>query len=68
MEALVDMTPEQLVACIPFTYISDALTPEEAMTILCRVTAPRRSCVSERSVRQVILLTQPQWDGWAIRR
>ncbi|HUS07950.1 MAG TPA: L-fuconate dehydratase [Bryobacteraceae bacterium] len=31
---LVDMTPEQLVSCIDFRYISDALTPDEALAIL----------------------------------
>lgn len=31
---LVDLTPEQLVACIDFTYISDALKPDEALGIL----------------------------------
>jgi L-fuconate dehydratase len=31
---LSDMTPEQLVACIPFRYITDALTPAEALEIL----------------------------------
>lgn len=31
---LVDMSPEQLVACIPFRHITDALTPEEAIAIL----------------------------------
>jgi len=29
-----DMTPEELVACIDFTYISDAITPEEALILL----------------------------------
>ena len=29
-----DMSPEELVSCIDFTYISDALTPEEAIEIL----------------------------------
>src|SRR5882672_8323043 len=33
---LVDMTPEQLVACVPFSYITDALTSEEALEILQR--------------------------------
>ena len=33
---LVDMTPEEVVECIPFNYISDALTPDEALTILRR--------------------------------
>ena len=31
---LVDMTPEQVVSCIDFRYISDALKPEEALAIL----------------------------------
>lgn len=31
---LVDMSPEQLVACIDFRYIHDALTPAEALAIL----------------------------------
>jgi L-fuconate dehydratase len=33
---LADMTPEQLVSCIPFRYITDALTPDEALEILQR--------------------------------
>lgn len=33
---LVDMTPEQLVSCIDFRYITDALTPQEALAILRR--------------------------------
>ncbi len=31
---LADMTPEELVSCIDFRYISDALTPEEAVAML----------------------------------
>lgn len=31
---LADMTPEELVACVPFRYITDALTPDEALEIL----------------------------------
>jgi L-fuconate dehydratase len=33
---LADMTPRQLVACIDFRYITDALTPEEAIALLER--------------------------------
>ena len=36
------MSPEQIVACIDFRYITDALTPEEALEIL-RVKAPTRA-------------------------
>lgn len=31
---LVDMTPEQLVDCLDFRYITDVLTPEEALALL----------------------------------
>ncbi|RRQ48010.1 L-fuconate dehydratase [Maribacter algicola] len=31
---LADMTPEQLVSCIDFTYITDVITPDEALTML----------------------------------
>src|SRR5882724_1122124 len=33
---LVDMTPEQVVGCVPFRHITDALTPAEAIDILRR--------------------------------
>ena len=39
---LADMSPEELVACIDFRYITDALTPDEALTIL-RKQAPTRA-------------------------
>src|SRR4030081_3507346 len=38
---LVDMSPEQLVAYIYFRYISDALTPDEALAILERLQPTR---------------------------
>lgn len=31
---LVDMSPEELVACVDFKYITDAMTPEEAVSLL----------------------------------
>ncbi|MEX0315363.1 MAG: L-fuconate dehydratase [Allomuricauda sp.] len=31
---LADMSPEELVSCIDFTYITDAITPQEALTML----------------------------------
>ena len=38
---LCDLTPEQLVACIDFRYLSDALTREEALEMLRRQAAGR---------------------------
>jgi L-fuconate dehydratase len=40
-QLLADMTPEELVACIDFRYITEAITPEEALAILRR-NAPTR--------------------------
>jgi len=39
---LVDMTPEQVVACVDFRYLTDALTPDEALGILRRL-APTKA-------------------------
>ena len=39
---LAEMTPEQIVACVDFRYLSDALTPDEALAIL-REQSPTRA-------------------------
>ncbi|HET7741719.1 MAG TPA: L-fuconate dehydratase [Mycobacterium sp.] len=44
---LVDMTPEQLVSCIDFRYISDALTPREALDLLERMAPGRKAREAE---------------------
>jgi L-fuconate dehydratase len=48
---LADMSPEQLVACIDFRYIEDALTPDEALEILRRNEATKLE-------REAILLAE----------
>jgi L-fuconate dehydratase len=42
-----DMTPEQIVACIDFRYIEDALTPQEATEILRRHQPGRAARIAE---------------------
>jgi L-fuconate dehydratase len=44
---LADLSPEQLVACVDFRYIEDALTPDEALAILRRNEGTR----AERELR-----------------
>jgi L-fuconate dehydratase len=39
---LAEMTPEELVACIDFTYISDAITPEEALDMLRKLESGKK--------------------------
>jgi L-fuconate dehydratase len=63
---LADMTPEELVACVDFRYIDDALTPEQALQLL-------RSRVGSRPEREAELLrdgfpaytTSAGWLGYA---
>src|SRR5712671_2463230 len=63
---LADMTPEQLVACVDFRYIEDALPPEEALEIL-------RLNVATRPAREVEMLregfpaytTSAGWMGYS---
>ncbi|MEM9648023.1 MAG: L-fuconate dehydratase [Bacteroidota bacterium] len=43
---LADMTPEQLVSCIDFTYITDAITPEEALEILKKLESTKQDRIS----------------------
>jgi L-fuconate dehydratase len=46
-QLLSDMTPEEIVRCVPFRYITDALTPEEALNLLRRNEATRADRVAE---------------------
>ena len=63
---LADMSPEELVRCIPFRYISDALSPNDALAILKdglrEGTSESRAC-SPVATR----LTRPPLGGSGIR-
>jgi len=59
---LVDMTPEQLVACIPFSYITDALTPDEALAILHRHNATKK--IREQELLAVGFPAYTTSAGW----
>jgi len=62
---LVDLTPEELVACIDFRYLSDALTREEALEILRGNAAGKAA--REREVRATgypAYITSAGWLGY----
>ncbi|UJH68775.1 L-fuconate dehydratase [Allomuricauda sp. SCSIO 65647] len=44
---LADMTPEQLVTCIDFSYITDAITYEEALSILKKQEAAKQERIDQ---------------------
>ncbi|MBC8002191.1 MAG: L-fuconate dehydratase [Opitutaceae bacterium] len=63
---LSDMTPEQLVACIDFRYITDALSPDEALAILHRHVPGKAAREAEmRSVGYPAYTTSAGWLGYS---
>ena len=63
---LVDMTPEQLVACVPFNYITDALTPDEALELLKRNEPTRAEREAEmRAGGYPAYTTSAGWLGYS---
>lgn len=63
---IADMTPEQIVAQIDFRYLSDALTPEEALQIL-RASQPCKFTRIERLLDEgyPAYTTSPGWLGYS---
>jgi L-fuconate dehydratase len=61
-----DMSPEQLVACIDFRYLSDALTPAEALEILRRNADTRAAREAEmRRDGYPAYITSAGWMGYS---
>jgi L-fuconate dehydratase len=62
---LVDMTPEELVRSIPFRFITDALTPTEALELLHRNVATKADREAEmRSAGYPAYTTSSGWLGY----
>ena len=63
---LVDMPPEQIVSAIPFRYITDAITPDEALKILRDLEQTRSSRESEiLSFGYPAYTTSAGWLGYS---
>jgi L-fuconate dehydratase len=63
---LVDMTPEQLVSCVPFRYLTDAITPVEAKAILERNLSTRAEREEEMLERGYpAYTTSTGWIGYS---
>jgi L-fuconate dehydratase len=63
---LVDLSPEELVACVDFSYIGDVLTADEAIDLLER-RAPGRAAREDELLRKATPRTRPPPAGWATR-
>ncbi len=59
---LVDMTPEELVRCVPFRYITDAITPEEALELLRELESTKSE--REANIRKVGYPAYTTSAGW----
>lgn len=63
---LVDMTPEQLVRCLDFRFVTDALTPEEAICLLRRQSSGKAAREAEmRSDGYPAYTTSAGWLGYS---
>lgn len=59
---LADMTPEELVACLDFRFVTDAITPEEALALLRRNLAGRATRANE--MQEKGYTTSAGWLGY----
>jgi L-fuconate dehydratase len=63
---IADMTPEQLVATIDFRYLTDALTPDEALTMLHAAKAGKPQRVEQLLAEGYpAYTTSPGWLGYS---
>src|SRR5207237_122826 len=63
---LVDMTPAELVRCVAFRYITDAITPDEALEILRRLEPTKREREAEmRRTGFPAYTTSAGWLGYS---
>src|SRR5262245_12140306 len=60
------MAPEELVSLVDFRYLTDALTPDEALAILRRASAGRQTRIAELRRRGYpAYATSPGWLGYS---
>ncbi|KAJ6030420.1 uncharacterized protein N7446_000517 [Penicillium canescens] len=62
-----DMTPEEFVRCIDFRYITDAITPEEAIRLLQEVEPGKQERIKEAEASKAVpaYTTSAGWLGYS---
>lgn len=64
-QLVADLSPEQLVACVDFRYLTDALTPEQAIEMLRRNEATKADRIAElRREGYPAYITSAGWLGY----
>lgn len=65
-QLLAEMTPEELVKCIDFRYLTDALTPDEALSILEQLAPTRAERIEQlKSEGYPAYTTSAGWLGYS---
>lgn len=65
-QVVCDMSPEQIVACIDFRYLTDAITPVQAVEVLAKQAAGRGERIAElRDVGYPSYTTSAGWLGYS---
>lgn len=65
-QLLADMSPAELVRCVDFTYITDALTPEEALTLLEKQASSKAQRVAQLQAKGYpAYTTSAGWLGYS---
>lgn len=64
---IADMTPEEVVRCIDFRYITDALTPEEAVALLKEVEPTKQDRIRDAEQNKAVpaYTTSAGWLGYS---
>lgn len=65
-QVVADMTPEEVVKCLDFRYITDALTPEEAVALLKEARAGREDRIADALCNEAVpaYTTSAGWLGY----
>lgn len=65
-QLLADMTPEELLSCIDFTYITDAITKEEALALLTKNKSTKKDRIAHlKSNGYPAYTTSAGWLGYS---
>lgn len=63
---LADMSPEELISCVDFTYITDAITPSEALALLQEKEATKKERIADlQSNGYPAYTTSAGWLGYS---
>jgi L-fuconate dehydratase len=65
-QLIADMTPEELLRCVDFSYITDAITPEEALDMLRKLAPTKAARIAHlKKIGYPAYITSAGWLGYS---